>query len=62
MSSAASDAARQGYYSEAARLLGDVRRISDRVLRLEVDYLLDTRIVCARTVENSIQTLAAIRV
>ena len=40
MSSAASDAARQGYYSEAARLLGDVRKISDRVLRLEVDYYL----------------------
>src|SRR3954451_17796305 len=40
MSSAAADAARRGYYSEAARLLGDDRRIFDRVLRLEVDYYL----------------------
>src|SRR3954447_17340928 len=40
MSTAAAETARRGYYSEAARLLGDVRKISDRVLRLEVDYYL----------------------
>jgi DNA-binding NtrC family response regulator/tetratricopeptide (TPR) repeat protein len=40
VSSAAAEAARRGYFKEAARLLVDDRQLSNRLLRLEIEYYL----------------------
>ena len=40
MSYTAAEAARRGYFKEAARLLIDERPLSNRILRLEIQYYL----------------------